>query len=127
MLNLEWFSSITRETIRNLKGTTYVQIPARFAFAVQQAQDAVMKCIVHNETSSTECENAWKVLTMISWLLLVRPEAHDEDRSCAEHLDERLELFWVEDWETLWNHIQLDTQMPPIRKPVKSDMGSTQG
>ena len=51
----------------------------------------------------------------ISWLLLAKPLDAD-DGSCAQLLDERLELFWSEDWSTLWALTHGDCERVPLRE-----------
>ena len=114
-LDLSWFSNIDWQTILLCKGTTYVQVPHRHEFAFQQAQQAILQSIVENETASVECANSWKLLVLSSWFLLSRVDGQSSDKSCATHLDERLQLFWAEAWQELWNQIKMDTD-PPIPK-----------
>ena len=72
-IDVSWFTNVTWDEIRKLPGTTYVQIPKRHQFAVQQAQHAILRYIAHCDTSTTECENGWTLLILSSWLLLGRP------------------------------------------------------
>ena len=72
-IDVSWFTNVTWDAIRKLPGTTYVQIPKRHQFAVQQAQHAILRYIAHCETSTTEYENGWKLLSLSSLLLLGRP------------------------------------------------------
>lgn len=105
-LDLSWFTNISWAIIRSLPGTTYVQIPKRHQFAIQQAQCAILRCILHDETNTQECENGWKLLVLSSWLLLGKPSGKGTEQKCAGHLDERLSLFWSEVWATLWGIIK---------------------
>lgn len=58
-LDLSWFTNISWDVIRSLPGTTYVQTPKRHQFAIQQAQYAILRCILNCETNTQECENGW--------------------------------------------------------------------
>ena len=42
ILNSQWFDTVTWDSIKDLRGTTYVQPPPRFRFALQQAQQTVL-------------------------------------------------------------------------------------
>ena len=99
-----WTSSgedVTWDSIKDLRGTTYVQPPTRFKFALQQAQHAILRAIIHNNPSSLASESAWKALVFGSWLLLGRPADNASESNCAHFLDARLELFWAKDWSAL--------------------------
>ena len=67
---VQWFEHVTWDCINDLCGTTYVQPPTRFRFALQQAQHASLRAIIHNNPNSPASESAWKALILSSWLLL---------------------------------------------------------
>ena len=69
IMDFQWFSTVSWTDIKDLRGTTYVQLPARFRFAPQQAQHAILRVIMHHGPSSPNSERAWKVLILSSWLL----------------------------------------------------------
>ena len=73
-----------------------------FRFAIQQAQQAILRVIIHHGPSSSNSEPAWKVLILSSWLLLGRPAENASDANCASDPETRLDLFWSEDWPALW-------------------------
>ena len=83
ILNFQWSEHVTWDSIKDLRGTTYVQPPTRFKFALQQAQHAISRAIIHNNPSSSASEPAWKALMLSSWLLLGR-----------------LGTFWIHDWNS---------------------------
>ena len=93
IMDFQWFEHVTWDSIKDLRGTTYVQPPMRFRFALQQAQHAIFRAIVHNNPPSLASEPAWKVLVLSSWLLLGRPAVNASESNCAHFLDARLELF----------------------------------
>ena len=68
-----------------------------------------------NDHTSLANECGWKLLTFSSWLLLAQPE-DPGDRTCAELLDERLDMFWAQEWQQLWNQITMDTEPKPSSK-----------
>ena len=70
IMDFQWFEHVTWDSIKDLLGTTYVQPPTRFRFALQQAQHAILRAIIHNNPSSLASESAWKALVLSSWLLL---------------------------------------------------------
>ena len=61
------------DSLWDLRGTTYVQPPPRFKFALQQVQHAILRAITDHGPSFLASEPAWKVLVLSSWLLLGRP------------------------------------------------------
>ena len=64
------FEHVTWDSIKDLRGTTYVQPPTRFRFALQEAQHVILRAIIHNNPTSMASESAWKALVLSSWLLL---------------------------------------------------------
>ena len=48
IMDFQWFEHVTWDSIKDLRGTTYVQPPTRFKFALQQAQHAILRAIIHN-------------------------------------------------------------------------------
>ena len=70
VMNFQWFEHVTWDSIKDLRGTTSVQPLTRFKFALQQAQHAILRAIIHNNPSSLASESAWKALVLSSWLLL---------------------------------------------------------
>ena len=72
-LRMDGFDNVPWDSIKDLRGTTYVQPPTRFRFALQQAQHAILRAIIHNNPSSLASESAWKAFVLSSWLLLGRP------------------------------------------------------
>ena len=48
IMDFQWFEHVTWDSIKDLPGTTYVQPPTRFRFALQQAQHAILRAIIHN-------------------------------------------------------------------------------
>ena len=42
IMDFQWFEHVTWNSIKDLRGTTYVQPPTRFRFALQQAQHAIL-------------------------------------------------------------------------------------
>ena len=102
IMDFHWFNTIPWTDIKDLRGTTYVQPPTRFRFAIQQSQHAILRAIIHHSPSSPNSEPAWKVLILSSWLLLGRSAENASDANCASYLETRLDLFWSEDWPALW-------------------------
>ena len=43
IMDFLWFEHVTRDSIKDLRGTTYVQPPTRFRFALQPAQHAILR------------------------------------------------------------------------------------
>ena len=52
IMDFQWFEHVTWDSVKDSRGTTYVQPPARFRFALQQAQHAILRAIVHNNPTS---------------------------------------------------------------------------
>ena len=47
IMDFQWFEQVTWDSIKDLRGTTYVQPLTRFRFALQQAQHAILRAIIH--------------------------------------------------------------------------------
>ena len=121
LLSVTWFQTLDWAELHKTKGTTYIQIPKRHNFAVQQAQTAILRVIAMNEPMSLANECGWKLLILSSRLLLGHPE-DSRERTCAELLEERLELFWAQQWQELWNQITMETEpKPTIKKQPTPD------
>ena len=93
IMDFQWFDQVSWNSIKDIRGTTYVQPPTRFKFALQQAQHAILRAITHNSPSSPASGSAWKALILSSWLLLGRPAVHASESSCAQFLDARFRAF----------------------------------
>ena len=48
IMNFQWFDHVTWDSIKDLRGTTYVQPPTGFKFALQRAQQAILRVIIHS-------------------------------------------------------------------------------
>ena len=94
IMDFQWFEHVTWDSIKDLRGTTYVQPPTRFRFALQQAQHAILRAIIHNNPTSLASQSAWKALVLSCWLLLGRPAVNTSESNCAHFLDARSELFF---------------------------------
>ena len=119
ILNFQWFEHVTWDNIKDLRGTTYVQPPTRFKFALQQAQHAILRAIIHNNPSSLASEPAWKALVLSSWLLLGRPAVNTSESNRAHFLDARLELFWAEDWSAIWAMVRAECDIAPMQDATR--------
>ena len=119
IMDFQWFEHVTWNSIKDLRGTTYVQPPTRFRFALQQAQHAILRAIIHNNPTSSASESAWKALVLSSWLLLGRPAVNASESNCAHFLDARLELFWAEDWSALWAMVRAECDVAPVQNSVR--------
>ena len=119
IMDFQWFEQVTWDSIKDLRGTTYVQPPTRFKFALQQAQHAILRAIIHNNPTSSASESAWKALVLSSWLLLGRPAVNASESNCAHFLDARLELFWAEDWSTLWAMVRAECDVAPVQNSAR--------
>ena len=128
IMDFQWFD-VTWDSIEDLRGTTYVKPPTRFRFALQQAQHAILRAIIHNNPTSLASESAWKALVLSSWLLLGRPAVNTSKSNCAHFLDARLEFFfWAEDWSALWAMARAECDVAPVlnttRRTDKQQMQS---
>ena len=119
IMDFQWFEHVTWDSIKDLRGTTYVQPPTRFRFALQQAQDTILRAIIHNNPTSLASESAWKALVLSSWLLLGRPAVNASESNCAHFLDARFELFWAEDWSALWAMVRAECDVPPVQNTTR--------
>ena len=119
IMDFQWFEHVTWDSIKDLRGTTYVQPPTRLRFALQQAQHAILRAIIHNNSTSLASESAWKVLVLSSWLLLGRDAVNAFESNCAHFLDARLELFWAEDWSALWAISRAECDVAPVQNTTR--------
>ena len=118
-MDFQWFEHVTWDSIKDLRGTTYVQPPTRFKFALQQAQHAILRAIIHNNPTSSASESAWKPFVLSSWLFLGRPAVNASESNCAHFLDARLELFWAEDWSALWAMVRAECAVAPVQNTAR--------
>ena len=119
IMNFQRFEHVTWDSSKDLRGMTYVQSPTRFRFALQQAQHAILRAIIHNNPTSPALESAWKVLVLSSWLLLGRPAVNASESNCAHFLDARLELFWAEECSALWATVRAECDVAPIQNMTR--------
>ena len=82
-MDFHWFEHVTWDSIKDLRGTTYVQPCTRFSFALHQAQHAILRAIIHNNPSTLASKSAWKALVLSSWLLLGRPAVNASESNCT--------------------------------------------
>ena len=94
-------------------------LPRGFWFALQQAQHAILRAIVHNNPTSPASESAWKALVLSSWLLLGRPAVNASESNCAHFLDARLELFCAEEWSALWAMVRAECDVAPVQNSTR--------
>ena len=87
IMNFQRFHNVTSDSIKDLRSTTYVQSPPRFKFALQQAQHAILRAIMHKTLSSLASGPAWKALVLSSWLLLGRPAVNASESNRAHYLN----------------------------------------
>ena len=100
--NFQWINTVPWTDIKDLRGTTYVQPPARLRLALQQAQHVTLRAIQHHGPSSSYSEPAWEVLLISSW------------QTGRERLLERcLDFFWTEDWPALWAMVRAECDVAP--------------
>ena len=114
IMDFQWFDNIPWDSIKDLRGTTYVEPPTRFKFALQQAQHAILRAIIYNNPWSLASEPAWKALVLSSWLLLGRLAVNASETNCAHYLDARLDLFWAQDWSALWTMVRAEGDVAPV-------------
>ena len=119
IMDFQWFDNIPWGSIKDLRGTTYVQPPTRFKFALRQAQHAIQRAIIHDNPSSLASESAWKALVLRSWLLLGRPAVNASESNCAHFLEARLELFWAEDWSALRAMVRAECDIAPVQNATR--------
>ena len=55
-MDFQWLNTVPRTEIKDLGGNTYVQPPARLRLALQQAQHAILRAILHHGPASTTSE-----------------------------------------------------------------------
>ena len=120
IMDFQWFEHVTWDSIKDLRGTTCVQPPTRFKCALQQAQHAILRPIIHNNPTSLPSESAWKAVVLSSWLLLGRPAPNASENNCTHLLDARLELVWAEDWSALWAMARAECDVAPAQNTTQN-------
>ena len=116
IMNFQWFDHVTWDSIKDLRGTTYVEPPPIFRFALQQGQHALLCAVMHHGPPPPASESAWKILVFSSWLLLGRAVINPAGSSCAHFLEARLDLSWSEDWPAL-SWFVLNATLPQSSAP----------
>ena len=119
IMDFQWFEHVIWDSIKDLRGTTNVQPPTRFRFALQHAQHAILRAIIHNNPTSLASESAWKALVLSSWLLLGRPAVNVSESNCAHFLDARLEIFWAADWSALWAMVRSECDIALVQNTTR--------
>ena len=119
IMDFQWFDNISWDSIKDLRGTAYVQPPPRFKFAQQQAQHVILRAIMHHNPSSLASEPAWKALVLRSWLLLGRLAVNASESNCAHYLEARLDLFWAEDWPDLLAMVRTECDVAPVHSTTR--------
>ena len=114
IMDFQWFEHVTWDSIKDLRGTTYVQPPTRFRFVLQQAQHAILRAIIHKNPTSLASESAWKALVFSSWLLLGRPavNASEQLRTLLGCAIGAL-FFLAKDWSALWAMVRAECDVAP--------------
>ena len=118
-MDFQWFETVTWSSIKDLRGTKHVRPPPRFKFALQQAQHATLRAIIHHGRSSFASEPAWKVLALSRWLLVGRPAVRVSESNCAHFLEARLDLFWAEDWPALCVMVRAECDVAPVSSSAR--------
>ena len=118
-MDFQWFDSVPWDNIKDLRGTTYVQPQPRFKFALQQAQHAILRAIMHHNPSYIASEPAWKALVVSSWLLLGRPAVNASESNCPHYLEARPGLFWAEDWPALSATVRAECDVAPVHSTTR--------
>ena len=69
IMDFQWFEHVTWDTIKDLRGTTYVQPPTRFKFALQQAQHAILRAITTTQLPRPQNQpgKRWRTAAGSSW------------------------------------------------------------
>ena len=119
IMDFQWFEYVTWDSIKDLRGTTFVEPPTRFKCALHQAQHANLRATTHNNPTSLASESAWKALLLSSWLLLGRSAVNASESNCTHFLGARLELFWAEDWSALWAMVRAECDVAPVQTTTR--------
>ena len=121
IMDFQWFEQVSWDSIKDLRGTTYVQPPTRFKFALQQAQHAILRTIIHNNPTSLglriSLESVGALAAGSSWDDL---QSTASESNCAHFLDARLELLWAEDWSALWAMVRAECDVAPVQNSARS-------
>ena len=94
IMDFQRFGTVAWAEIKDLRGTTYVQPPARLRFALQQAQHAILRAILHHGSLFSHVRANMDGRSP-------QQAANASDANCASFLEARLDLFKSEDWPAL--------------------------
>ena len=119
IMNFQWFDNVTRDSIKDLRGTTCVQPPPRFKFALQQAQHAILRAIIHNNPFLTGIRVSLES-SGAQQLAPLGTTSCQRVRKQLCHLDARLDLFWAEDWSALWAVVRAEFDVAPVQSATSN-------
>ena len=111
IMNFQWISTIPWSDIKDLRGSTVVQPLTRLRCALQQAQHAILRAILHHGSSSRGSQPAWKVVLLSSsWA--AQPRTHQTAIG---------PVSWKHDWissglrtgQRLWTMVRAECDAAP--------------
>ena len=91
IMDFQWFEHVTWDSIKDLCGTTYVQPPTRFRFALQQAQHAILRAI-------TTTQPHWRQSQLGKRWCSAAGSFWDDLQSTP--LKATAHTFWMRDWSS---------------------------
>ena len=112
IMDFQWFEHVTWDSIKDLRGTTYVQPPTRFRFALQQPNTPFSEPSFTTTPplwSQSQLEERWCSAAAFFW---DDPQSTPV-RATAHTFWTRLELFWAEDWSALWPMVRAECDVAP--------------
>ena len=116
IMNFQWFDHVTWDSIKDLRGTTYIQPPTRFKFALQHAQHAILRAIIHSNPSSIGIRAS---LESSRAQQLASPGTTCKRVRGAHFVDARLELFWADDWSAHWAMVRAECDIAPVQDATR--------
>ena len=118
IMDLKWFEHVTWDSIKDLRGTTYVQPPTRFKFALQQAQPSCVLSFTTTQLPRPQNQpgKRWCLTACSSWddlqsmpLRATVPTAWTLGWS----------FFWAEDWSALWAMVRTECDVAPVQNTTR--------
>ena len=111
-------AGVSFDKLREIQGTTFVQIPKRLEEAFSDAIGVALRTYVSAQ-SHQEATTAWKAFLLIPYLLLFKPLESIEQDSCATLLVDRLDRFWQGDAEAMLRE-HMHTHSREVRSYAKA-------
>ena len=117
IMNFQWFEHVTWDSIKDLRGTTYVEPPHEIQVCTPARPTCHPLCH-HSSTTQPPpaSESAWKSAGAQQLAPSWDDAVSQSPLRATAHtfLDARLDLFWAEDWSALWAMVRAECDVAPV-------------